>query len=179
MGNRCTFTVLSTFDDRDRAERAADALQQEGFPAQNIHVEAAAGAPAAAIGERTAASAEREAAVGRGGMAAMERFFERLFGGGEHARHKASYVDAVRGGRSVVAVDSVSETAAERAVTVMQEHGAYDLTERREVAGGGQWSETAAGEQRLPDGTAVRWRAAHVVARDTRPLSELLDERVD
>jgi len=166
MQDRCTFTVLSTFEDRRSALRAADALKKEGFPAENIHVEPVPEAQGDAIGERTVASAEPELAVGRRGMAGMERFFERLFGRGEHAHHTASYVDAVRGGRSVVAVDSGSETAVERAATVMQDHGAYDLTERRTRTGDGQWSERTAGEQRLPDGTAVRWRAAHIVARE-------------
>jgi hypothetical protein len=56
----------------------------------------------------------------------------------------------------VVVVDTTTEVSAERAATVMQDFGAYDLTERRSVDTGHGQSTSSVGEQAMPDGTVVR-----------------------
>jgi hypothetical protein len=174
-------TVLSAFDSRAEAERAVDSLLKEGYLRENIHVEPIEGddASARSIEKRTVASPEREVAVSRHGLSAMERFFERLFGRGEHGHHARTYSEAVHRGGTVVAVDTTSPTTAERAATVMKEMGAYDIEERSRQWQRDGWSgASASGDRTLPDGTQVQWRTAHIWHRDTEPpLSELARER--
>jgi hypothetical protein len=174
-------TVLSAFDSRAEADRAVDNLLEEGYLRENIHVEPIDddAATARQVEDRTAASPEREVAVGRHGLSAMERFFERLLGRGEHAHHARKYSEAVHRGGTVVAVDTTSATTAERAATVMKEQGAYDITERSEQWRRDGWSGAAAsGDRTLPDGTQVSWRTAHIWQRESEPtLSELANER--
>jgi hypothetical protein len=174
-------TVLSAFDSRAEAERAVGSLLKEGYLRDNIHVEPSEddGASARSVEERTVASPEREVAVSRHGLSAMERFFERLFGRGEHAHHARKYSEAVHRGGTVVAVDTTSPTTAERAATVMKEQGAYDITERSQQWQRDGWSGAAAsGDRTLPDGTQVTWSTAHIWHRGSEPpLSELANER--
>jgi hypothetical protein len=174
-------TVLSAFDSRAEAERAVDSLLKEGYLRENIHVESPddAASTADSVDARTAASPEREVAVSRHGLAAIERFFERLLGRGEHAHHARRYSEAVHRGGSVVAVDTTSPTTAERAATVMKELGAYDIEERSEQWQRDGWTgASASGGRTLPDGTQVRWRTAHIWHRGSEPpLSELAKDR--
>lgn len=170
MSSNGTFTVLSTFDDADTAGRAVDALTKEGFLPQNIRIEPSALAPAAAAGP----TANDRVPAPRHGSGRIERFFEKLLGRTEQAHRARDYSHAVGSGRSVVVVDTSSEVSAERAATVMQDFGAYDLTERRSVDTGEGLSTSSVGEQSMPDGTVVRWRAAHVVYRQHgEPLATL------
>jgi hypothetical protein len=165
MSKNGTLTMLSTFDDASTARRAVDALTKEGFPPQNIRVEPS---PALSSSESDGAPAPRH------GSGRIERFFERLLGRTEHALSARDYSHAVGSGRTVVIVDTTSEVSAERAATVMQDFGAYDLTERRAVDTDHGQSTASVGEQALPDGTVVRWRAAHVVYRQHgEPLATL------
>lgn len=170
MSSNGTFTVLSTFDDAGTARRAVDALTKEGFLPQNIRIEPSGLAPAGAV----ASTANDGLATPRHGSGRIERFFERLLGRTEHAESARDYSHAVGSGRSVVVLDTSSEVSAERAATVMQDFGAYDLTERRSVDTDRGVSTSTVGEQSMPDGTVVRWRAAHVVYRQAgEPLATL------
>lgn len=168
MNDRGTFTVLSTFDDAGTARNAVDSLLKEGFLPENMRVEPAAGAPAA--------SAQRTPAP-QHGMARIERFFERLLGRTEQAHRARDYSRAIGSGRAVVVVDTTSEVTAERAATVLQQFGGYDLGERRALGSEDGSSVSRAGEESLPDGTVVRWRAAQVVYRHQgTPVASLDDE---
>lgn len=164
-----TFTVLSTFDDAETARRAVDALAEEGFLPQNMRIE-----PSAPLSQAPEPAAVTATGAPRHGLARIERFFERLLGRTEQAHRAPDYSRAVGSGRSVVIVDTTSEVSAERAATVMQEFGAYDLTERRALDADHVASGASIGEQTLPDGTVVSWRAAHVVYReDGEPVGTL------
>lgn len=156
-----TFTVLSTFDDADTARRAVDALAGEGFLPQNMRIE-----PSEPVSQAAGPATTSAPAAPRHGLARIERFFERLLGRTEQAHRAEDYSRAVGSGRSVVMVDTTSEVSAERAATVMQDFGAYDLTGRRAVDTDNVVSRSSIGEQSLPDGTLVSWRAAHVVYRE-------------
>lgn len=170
MSSNGTFTVLSTFDDAATAQRAVDALTKEGFLPQNMRIEPSALAPDAAL----ASTAADRLSDPRHGSGRIERFFEKLLGRTEHADRARDYSHAVGSGRSVVVLDTSSEVSAERAATVMQDFGAYDLTERRSVDSDHGVSTSSVGEQSMPDGTVVRWRAAHVVYRQHgEPLATL------
>lgn len=169
-------TVLSAFDRDEDASRAVAALLAEGYPRQNVHVERGGtdGGLDASVSERALASPERELAVGPRAMSALDHFFDRLLGR-EHQHHARTYAEAVRRGASVVVVDTESETAAERAVTVLRERGACDIAERMEQWRRDGWSAVSSGEQQLADGGLLRWRTAHVVHRPSQPrVSELV-----
>jgi hypothetical protein len=159
MNDSGTFTVLSTFEDASTAQHAVDSLVKEGFLPQNMRIERTGVTPAASPAPPDRGSAAQH------GMARIERFFERLLGRTEHAHRARDYSHAVGTGRAVVLVDTTSEVAAERAATVMQQFGGYDLTERRATGTDHGASITGSGEQSLPDGTIVRWRAAHILYR--------------
>ena len=168
MDDHGTFTVLSTFDDATTARNAVDSLVKEGFLPENMRVEPAGGMPAAPL------ASEQRSPAPQHGMARIERFFERLLGRTEHAHRARDYSRAVGSGRAVVIVDTTSEVTAERAATVLQQFGGYDLGERRAVGSGDGSSVASAGEESLPDGTVVRWRAAQVVFRHQgAPLASL------
>lgn len=174
MNEHGTFTVLSTFEDAGTAQQAVDSLVKEGFLPQNMRIEPAGGTPAATAA--SGGSAQRAPAVPHG-MARIERFFERLLGRTEQAHRARDYSHAVVSGRTVVMVDTTTEVTAERAATVMQQFGGYDLSERRAAGSEDGSSVSAAGEQSLPDGTIVRWRAAQVVYRSQgAPVASLDDE---
>lgn len=158
MNEHGTYTVLSTFEDAGAAQHAVDSLVKEGFPPQNMRIEPASHAPAAS------APAQRASATPHG-MARVERFFDRLLGRTDQAHSARDYSHAVGTGRAVVMVDTTSEVAAERAATVMQQFGGYDLSERRAMGSDDGDSVAGAGEQSLTDGTIVRWSAAQVVYR--------------
>jgi hypothetical protein len=159
MNEHGTFTVLSTFEDAGTAQQAVDSLVKEGYLPQNMRIERSGGTPAA-----SSAPAHRASAAPHG-IARIERFFDRLLGRTDQAHSARDYTHAVGTGRAVVMVDTRSEVAAERAATVMQQFGGYDLSERRAMDSDGGSSVAQAGEQVLPDGTIVRWRAAQVVYR--------------
>ncbi len=169
-------TVLSAFDREQDAGRAVDALLAEGYPRHNVHVERGGDEQRldASLTELVLASPERELAVGPRAMSAMDHFFDRLLGR-EHQHHARTYAEAVRRGACVVVVDTDSETAAERAVTIMREQGACDIAERMEQWRRDGWSAVSGGEQQLGDGGLLRWRTAHVIHRPSQPhVSELV-----
>ena len=173
-------TVLSAFDALEDAERAVDLLLQEGFPPENTHIEV--GGEEESIEHRISRSAlaspERETAVGPRVASTMDHLFDRLLGHGEHKAHAHTYSEAVRRGSAVVLVDTTSEVSAERAATVMEESGAYDIAERTEQWRKDGWSGAASGEQQLPGGGVLRWRTAHVIHRPSQPpLSEIVGRR--
>lgn len=167
------YTVLSAFDAPVVAQHAVELLVKEGFPRENIHLQAD-GARQQLEDERVTAAAlaspEREIAVGTQAGSAVDRFFDRLLGRGEHAAHGRTYSEAVRRGGVVVVVDTSSEVAASRAATVMQESGAYDIAERSEQWRRDGWSGVASsGERQLASGATLRWRTAHVIHRPSQP----------
>lgn len=174
-------TVLSAFDRQEDAGRAVDALLAEGYPRANVHVERGTGNSDerldASVSQRALASPEREVAVGRHAMSTMDHFFDRLLGR-THQHHASTYLEAVRRGASVVVVDTDSETAAERAVTLMRDLGACDIAERMEEWRRDGWSAVSTGEQQLDDGGLLRWRTAHVIHRPEQPpVSELVSRK--
>jgi len=177
-------TVLSAFDGRDAARLAADRLVQEGFAREDVHLRArdeGEDAQDDRISSRTIASPEREVAIGRHAMSALDHFFDHMLGRGEHAAHAHTYSEAVRRGGTVVVVDAASQEQADKDAAILQDAGAYDLAERTEQWREDGWSGVAAaGEQRLEGGGVVRWRTAHVVHRPSQPpLRDIVGSRQD
>jgi len=146
-------TVISAFDDRQTAQRAAERLVEMGFPREDVHLQEPPTADTteasteAQLGDRTMASPEREVAVDRGVFSSISHFFARLFG--EDEPHYAStYSEAVRRGSSVVVVDAADEELAQRAAITMHELGAFDVEERAR-----QWRANGWMPEEAPAGT--------------------------
>lgn len=123
-------TLISAFDDREAARRAVERLVESGIPREDVHLqEDPVPERQLTLGDRAVASAEREVAVGHGGLSAIVNFFGSLFG--DHGKHHAAtWSEAVRRGHSVVVVDARDDDEAGRAALVLHEFGAIDVDER-------------------------------------------------
>lgn len=111
-------TIVGVFDDYSTAESAARDLTESGVPREAIEVKS----------NFMTGAAGRSASTGthEGGVSG---FFQRLFGGGEHADH---YSEAVRRGGAVVCVTAPPDRI-DRVVEILNEKGAVDIDRR--VAG--------------------------------------------
>jgi stress response protein YsnF len=108
-------TVLGAFDDHAQAQRAVQQLVQRGFTPENIHIER---------GETVTEAADSTTGSGGG-------FFSHLFGGSDkHQAHAELYHEVSRRGTSVVLVDAVDDSQAEKAVDCLHGLGAIDVDER-------------------------------------------------
>lgn len=129
-------TVIGAFDDRSTAQRAVDRLMDAGFDRKDVHLEYQGS------GQTTTTTQDR------GGWS----FFGSLFGTQErsdttYASHGQAYDEAVRRGSSVVVVDAHSESEADRAATLLNDLGAYDIDERARQWGlGGSTATGTTGE---------------------------------
>ncbi len=128
-------TLISAFDDSVTARRAVARLLDAGFAREDVHLQEAPDAYAAAadaavdreLGERAMHSAEREVAVDRSVVESIGNFFTSLFGLDHTELHAGYYTEAVRAGRCVVVVDTQDEGQKDRASSLMYELGAIDV----------------------------------------------------
>lgn len=121
-------TAICAFDDRRRAEEAADSLVRSGFARHDVHVE-----HRELHGEHGDANdrwdgMEREIAVDRGVLENFGNFFASLFGRDNPSGHADTYARHVESGRYVVVVDTDSAEQAERARTMLHGLQAGDLS---------------------------------------------------
>jgi hypothetical protein len=124
-------TAICAFDDRSRAEQAADSLVGAGFSRHAVHVEHKQ-LHGEQHGEQRDANdrwdgMEREIAMDRGVLANLGHFFSSLFGRDNPSGHADTYSQHVEQGRYVVVVDTDSPEAAERARTMLRDLQASDL----------------------------------------------------
>ena len=120
-------TAICAFDDRHRAEQAADSLVNAGFARHDVHIE-----HKHARGEHRDANdrwdgMEREIAVDRGVLSSFGHFFASLFGRDNPSGHVDTYSQHVEHGRYVVVVDADDPAEAERARTLLHGMQAGDL----------------------------------------------------
>lgn len=120
-------TTLCAFDDRARAEQAADSLVRSGFPRHDVHIE-----HKELHGERTAPNdqwdgMEREIAVDRGVLSSFGHFFASLLGRDNPSGHVDTYAQHVERGGYVVVVDARDEAEAQRARALLHELQAGEL----------------------------------------------------
>jgi uncharacterized protein (TIGR02271 family) len=172
-------TVIGTFDDRTRARQAVDRLVQSGFERDDVHIQdQQGGATPSGQGHQMVggqqADLQNVSNTWDQNKANRESkgdsFFARLFGmddevdnrqasqQGMYAQHAHTYDEAVRRGSAVVVVDAQDESQADRACSLLQECGAYDVNERSKqwqaegwkppVASGTQQQNLGAGSRR-------------------------------
>lgn len=117
-------TVISTFDSRDTAQLAMDRLIKAGFARQAIHLQSAQ------AGGATGAPGSSRSDDDEGFFASIGDFFSRLFGDDDSSGQAGTYSEAVRRGSTVLAVDVVNDSEAERAHAVMDALETVDVDER-------------------------------------------------
>lgn len=164
-------TAICAFDDRMRAEQAADSLVRAGFARHDVHVEHKDAALERDRTQHHSADAndrwdgmEREVAVDRGVLENFGHFFASLFGRGTASDHTDTYSQHVEHGRYVVVVDTDSTEQAERARTLLQSLQAADLNVVHRA------------EQRpLRDIVGMRQENAGMVERSREPYEGLRD----
>lgn len=116
--------VVGYFNDNQSAQAALNDLVENGFSRERVHLSSsndyATDAATGGAGLTGRAPAERE-----GGISG---WFRSLFGSDEYDTDATRYSERARSGGSVVAVDATDEDR-DRAVEVLNEHGASDIDE--------------------------------------------------
>ena len=175
-------TVIGAFDDTTAAQRAVERLVQAGIDREDVHVQPESGRSGGQGHQMVNGQQDDLKNVSntwdkdRAGSQTHGSFFSRLFGmdgdnvdnrqqsqqglqgqQSEHSEHFHTYNEAVNRGNAVVVVDAESEAQADRACSVLQECGAYDVNERSKqwqadgwqppVVGGTQQNLAAGGQR--------------------------------
>jgi hypothetical protein len=121
MPDKNETTVVAVFDDYATAEQATRELQNEGVPQAAIQIESN-------LRTETAGYGRSEAGDDGGGI---KGFFRRLFGADDFSGERGLYAEAVRRGKSIVAV-TTSNDQVDRVVEVLNESGAADIDRHAE-----------------------------------------------
>ncbi|MEJ7931789.1 YsnF/AvaK domain-containing protein [Ramlibacter sp. AN1015] len=117
-------TVIGAFDDKTTAQRAVDRLLDAGFDRKDVHLEHKDASSTTATSGSTDTRHE-------GGSGGISGFFQSLFGTDDSSeRYGDTYDEAVRRGSYVVVVDARSDSEADRASTLLDDLGAFDIDER-------------------------------------------------
>ena len=120
-------TITAVFDTRDHAESASLSLRQAGIPAADVTL--------------SPEDAREELGVGYGTVtepkpAGFMASLENLFGGYDD---RDTYAEGVRRGGTLLTAH-VDDAHIDRAVSLLEEHGAIDLEEREETWRGEGWT---------------------------------------
>lgn len=124
MTSNLTRTVVGVFDDRTTAQSVVDELASNGFDRGHIEITSHDSYASDAARGNTGLSGSTHDNSGGG----IGGFFRRMFGG-DSDNDSHLYSEAVNRGSTVVCV-TTDETNADRAVDLMERHGAIDIDER-------------------------------------------------
>lgn len=116
-------TVVGVFNSNEEAQRARQALIQNGFDDADVVVKSHAASTVAGDSVTTSTSSETR---DEGFMASVGSFFSNLFGG-DDSESTGHYSEAVRRGSSVVTVTVPDEATANRAQTALASCGAMNI----------------------------------------------------
>jgi hypothetical protein len=177
-------TLISVFEDRRAAQRAVDSLLDEGFEAEDVHLQEGAHPANAAVasspaGTPTTSPTEPDQGV----LSSIGHFFVSLFDQDPPSAYPDRYSEAIRRGHPVVVVDARAEDEVDRACTILREHGAADidqlLLEWRDIeAGTASSTGVVMGTGQQMQAAPADRRGVHVVQRDTGwPLRDMVGER--
>jgi uncharacterized protein (TIGR02271 family) len=150
-----TMTLTALYDTRSEADQAVERLTREvGISRSNVAVMAQE--PTAFGGSATAGGTE-----GTGFLASLKELFMP-----EDDRH--AYSEAIRRGGFLLTA-TVEEGSAERAMDILEEHGAVDLDDRREAWRAEGWTghQGPMGAQTLADGTVAATTSAATATATT------------
>ena len=133
-------TITAVFDTRAHAEGAAQALRQLGIPTADVTISSETASDELGAGYTTTEPKKT------GFMASLEN----LFGGYED---QATYAEGVRRGGTLLTAH-VDDAHVDRAVSVLEQHGAVDLEEREETWRSEGWTGGATGAGMAATGIA-------------------------
>ena len=166
-------TVIGAFDDTTAAQRAVERLVQSGIDREDVHVQPQQGQAGQSGGQgHQMVNGQQDDLRNVSNTWDSDRaekrshgsFFARLFGSDDqvdnrqqdqHTEHVHTYDEAVRRGSAVVVVDAQDEAQADRACSLLQECGAYDVNERTKQWQADGWQPPVVGgtQQNLAAGT--------------------------
>ncbi len=153
-------TITAVFDTRDHAESAALSLRQVGIPAADVTLSSEDARDE--LGAGTGATAEPRKT---GFMASLEN----MFGGYED---RDTYAEGVRRGGTLLTVH-VDDAHIDRAVSLLEQHGAVDLDEREETWRSEGWTggatQTGAAATGVAGATAAGLATATTTSTATAP----------
>ena len=136
-------TITAVFDTRDHAESASVSLRQIGIPAADVAL-----SPESARDEMSTGSGRTDYAEPKktGFMAALDN----MFGGYED---HDTYAEGVRRGGTLLTAH-VEDDQIDKAVSLLEQHGAVDLEEREQTWRGEGWTSRSAGGAMAATGIA-------------------------
>ncbi len=153
-------TITAVFDTRDHAESAALSLRQVGIPAADVTLSSEDARDE--LGAGTGPTAEPRKT---GFMASLEN----MFGGYED---RDTYAEGVRRGGTLLTVH-VDDAHIDRAVSLLEQHGAVDLDEREETWRSEGWTggatQTGAAATGVAGATAAGLATATTTSTATAP----------
>ncbi len=134
-------TITAVFDTRDHAESAALSLRQVGIPTADVAL--------------SSEDARDELGAGSGPMTEPKKTgfmasLENMFGGYED---RDTYAEGVRRGGTLLTAH-VDDSYVDRAVSLLEQHGAVDLDEREETWRGEGWTAGRSGGAMAATGVA-------------------------
>ena len=127
-------TVIAAFDDQQDAQRALERLIESGFSRDMVHLQARDDAWSDSADRPTSTTSTADES--HGFFDGIRRFFADLFGADEAEGDSGRYAESIRRGGTVLIVDAVDETEADRARGLLSSmDGTVDIDERAS-----QWS---------------------------------------
>lgn len=142
MTNTSRDTVVGIFDDQQSAQAVVDDLINNGFSRDQVHLESQANY-GGEIASGGAGLTGRTPSEHHGGFMG---WLKSLFGGDEYSEDTTRYGEAVRRGSYVVVVNTEANQS-DRAVEILNEHGAIDVDQHAVKYGYG----TSAGTEAISD----------------------------
>ena len=134
-------TITAVFDTRDHAESAALSLRQVGIPTADVALSSEDARDELGAGTGLTAAPKKT-----GFMASLEN----MFGGYED---RDTYAEGVRRGGTLLTAH-VDDSYVDRAVSLLEQHGAVDLDEREETWRGEGWTAGRSGGAMAATGVA-------------------------
>lgn len=132
-------TLVAVFDDQSEAQRALEALVDQGFSSSNARVASAESLGLTADSTRTSRPGQEES---------LGEKIASFFGFGDHDE---TYTEAVRRGSYVLTVDAASDEEAERATDIINDYDPVDIDEREaEWRKSGWQGKDTGGESTVP-----------------------------
>jgi uncharacterized protein (TIGR02271 family) len=141
--------IIGVFASAGEARAARDELFLSGFQNTNVR----------------SAGSESDASVEEGGIAG---FFQALFGTDDHP-HVDRYSTAAEGGHTVVMVKAVSDAEADRAIGILENHGAIDVHDEDDEQLGAAGNTLSAAAARTSSASGRVNAASAAAASSTRP----------
>lgn len=150
-------TITAVFDTRDHAEAAGLSLRQAGIPATDINL-----SPEDARDELGGGYSTATTPKPTGFMASLEN----MFGGYDD---RETYAEGVRRGGTLLTAH-VDDAYIDRAVSLLEQHGAVDLDEREETWRGEGWTSGQTSRARMVTDVAGT-SASGLAATGTTPAT--------